>query len=123
MPISPAAPAVIDLEDLFKGFADATRIRILNLLAAGELCVCDITEILRIPQSTISRHLAYLLRSELVEVSQEWKFSHYRLAQPVDPIHKNLIGCVRTGFKGIASLERERVKAEARIRTREADPC
>jgi ArsR family transcriptional regulator, arsenate/arsenite/antimonite-responsive transcriptional repressor len=123
VPASPTAPAVTDLEDLFKGFADSTRIRILNLLAAGELCVCDITEILRIPQSTISRHLAYLLRSELVEVSQEWRFSHYRLAQPVDPIHKNLIGCVRTCFRGIPSLDRERIKAEERVMARETDPC
>ena len=118
-----AIPSLSDLEVLYKGFADATRIRILNLLAAGELCVCDITEILRLPQSTTSRHLGYLLRSHLVEVSREWKFAHYRLAHPADPIHRNLIACVKTCFRGIPSLDRERAKAVARVTARDTDPC
>ena len=52
------APRVADLDLLFKGFADPTRIRILSVLAAGELCVCDIVELLGLPQPTVSRHLA-----------------------------------------------------------------
>lgn len=129
MPRAPAAlrvidtPALEDLDALFKGFADPTRIRILNLLVAGELCVCDIVEILGLPQSTVSRHLSYLLRSELVEVSRAWKFAHYRLARPVHPVHRNLIGCVRTCFSGIATLDTERVRAETRVRERAAEPC
>jgi len=55
-----AAPAVSDFETLFNGFADPTRLRILNLLAAGELCVCDLVELLDLPQPLVSRHLAYL---------------------------------------------------------------
>lgn len=120
---SPAFSAVSDLENLYKGFADGTRIRILNLLAAGELCVCDITDILELPQSTVSRHLGYLLRSDLVEKSREWKFAHYRIARPGDAIHRNLISCVRTCFRGIPSLDRERARAEKRIRDREEHPC
>jgi ArsR family transcriptional regulator len=116
-------PGLDDLDALFKGFADPTRIRILNLLAAGELCVCDIVEILDLPQSTVSRHLSYLLRSDLVEVSREWKFAHYRLARPVNPVHRNLIGCVRSCFAGISSLDTERARAEARVRARASEPC
>jgi ArsR family transcriptional regulator len=116
-------PALDDLEALFKGFADPTRIRVLNLLAAGELCVCDIVEILDLPQSTVSRHLSYLLRSDLVEVSREWKFAHFRLARPANPVHRNLIGCVRSCFTGISSLDTERARAEIRVRERTAKPC
>lgn len=116
-------PGLDDLDALFKGFADPTRIRILNLLAAGELCVCDIVEILNLPQSTVSRHLSYLLRSALVEVSREWKFAHYRLARPAHPVHRNLIGCVRSCFVGISSLDTERARADARARERAAAPC
>ena len=65
-----AAPAVSDLETLFNGFADPTRLRILNLLAAGELCVCDLVELLDLPQPLVSRHLAYLRRTKLVEVTR-----------------------------------------------------
>lgn len=119
----PPSPTVEDLDTLFKAFADPTRLRILSLLAGGELCVCDIVEILDIPQPTVSRHLAALRAAGLVAVTREWKFAHYRLAEPVDPVHQNLIACVRSCFRGIRSLDRERVKAEQRASARESDPC
>jgi len=53
---SAGAATVGDLDAVLKGFADPTRIRILSLLAAGELCVCDIVEILGLPQPAVSRH-------------------------------------------------------------------
>ena len=52
---------------LYKGLADETRLRILALLLSeGELCVCDIISALKLPQSTISRHLAYLRKAKWV---------------------------------------------------------
>src|SRR5213082_2998160 len=56
-----------DLVDLFQALGDPTRLRILNLLAAGELCVCYFVEILGDPQPKISRHLAYLRRAGVVD--------------------------------------------------------
>jgi ArsR family transcriptional regulator len=118
------ATADIDtLDRLFKGFADPTRIRILNVLVAGELCVCDIVELLDLSQPTASRHLAYLRRSGLVEVTREWKFAHYRLTTPPTAVHANLITCVRACFLGIESLDGERARAEARVRARTEGPC
>ncbi len=118
-----ATPTVDDLDAAFKGFADPTRIRILSILAAGELCVCDIVDILGLPQPTVSRHLAYLRRMGLVEATREWKFAHYRLAKPAHAVHQNLLGCVRTCFRGIRALDKERRAAEARVRQRAAEPC
>lgn len=114
---------VDDLDEVFKGFADPTRIRILSLLAAGELCVCDIVEILRLPQPAVSRHLAYLRRMGLVEVKRDLKFAYYRLAAPEHAVHQNLINCVRTCFRGITALDAERRKAEARVKSRGSEPC
>ena len=48
------------MEAVFKALADRTRLRIIGLLAAGEVCVCEIHDSLQIPQPTASRHLAYL---------------------------------------------------------------
>ncbi|MBA3658972.1 MAG: transcriptional regulator [Gemmatimonadales bacterium] len=121
--VATPAPVLAELDVLFRGFADPTRIRVLNLLAAGELCVCDIVAILELPQSTVSRHLGYLLRSELVEVSRGWKFAHYRLAEPGNTVHRTLLNCVRTCFRGIRTLDRERAEAEMRVRERRAEPC
>ena len=115
--------SVSELDDVFKGFADPTRLRILSVLAAGELCVCDLVDLLDLPQPLISRHLAYLRRTGLVEVTRESKFAHYRLADPKNSVHRNLINCVRSCFVGIESLDQERRRAEARIREREEDPC
>ena len=44
----------------------------------GELCVCDLVDLLALPQPLVSRHLAYLRRTGLVEVTRESKFAHYR---------------------------------------------
>lgn len=114
---------VDDLDALFKGFADPTRIRLLNVLAAGELCVCDLVSILGIPQPAISRHLAYLRRSGLVSVTREWKFAHYRLAEPANVVHQNLLNCVRSCFTGVPALDAERAAAVARVHERLAMPC
>ena len=118
-----AAETIADLDLLFRGFADPTRIRLLNVLVAGELCVCDLVELLGLPQSTVSRHLRYLHRAGLVEVNRGWKFAHYRLAEPAIRVHRTLLGCVRTCFRGITQLDRERTAAEAKVRARAADPC
>src|SRR5688572_7565218 len=123
VPIARSTATLEDLDSVFKGFADPTRIRILSLLAAGELCVCDIVELLELSQPTVSRHLAYLRRCGLVEVTREWKFAHYRLAEPANAVHRNLIGCVRSCFRGISSLDAERARAAVRVRERQLDPC
>jgi ArsR family transcriptional regulator len=123
MPSTISAPRVTDLDALFRGFADPTRLRILNVLAAGELCVCDIVALLRLSQPTVSRHLAYLRRTGLVEARPELRFTYYKLARPRDAIHRNLIGCVRACFGGIDSLDQERRSAEAKVSERKLNPC
>ena len=71
-----------DLEQLFKGLADQTRLRILNLLIHGELCVCDIQYVLESSQPNVSRHLTYLKNSGLLLDRREGARMYYRLAQP-----------------------------------------
>ena len=123
IPAPAPAPAVADLDLLFRGIADETRLRILNLLAAGELCVGELVDILGLPQSSVSRHLAYLRRAGLVEATREWKFAHYRLAEPGHPVHRNIVECVRSCFTGIPSLDRERAAAARRVEERTGDRC
>src|SRR5687767_12254128 len=83
------------LEALFKALADRTRLRILGLLAAGEVCVCDIHESLGLPQPTTSRHLAYLRRAGLVTTRKEGLWVHYRLVQATDPVMEQVVESVR----------------------------
>ena len=72
------------MELLFRALADRTRLRLLNLLAAGEVCVCFFVEVLGESQPKISRHLAYLRRAGVVAARREGKWMHYRVATPED---------------------------------------
>jgi len=70
---------VHEIADVFKALSDPTRLRIAALLTHGELCVCDLMEILRLPQSTISRHMARLKSAGIVKDRRQGKWVHYSL--------------------------------------------
>jgi len=92
---------------LFKALADPTRIRLLNLLAQGELCVCDLMSVLRMGQSRISRHLAYLKRSGLVLDDKRGLWRYYRLASAQSPFHQKLLDCLTTCLDESTTLQRD----------------
>ena len=91
---SSQAARIGTLEQLFKAMADQTRLRILALVAGGEVCVCDIHETLGIPQPRASRHLAYLRRTGLVLDRKDGLWVYYRLADPEDPVLQTLLSAV-----------------------------
>ena len=64
---------------VFKAMSEPPRLRILTLLTQRELCVCDLTAVLELPQSTISRHLARLKSVGLVLDRRQGLWVHYRL--------------------------------------------
>src|SRR5262245_12315526 len=69
---------------LFKALGDETRLRIVALLAHGELCVCHLEEALRASQPKVSRHLAILRAAGVVEHRREGSWVYYRLVQQPD---------------------------------------
>ncbi len=77
--------------ELFKALADETRLRILNLLVRGELCVCDIMAVLDIGQSKTSRHLAYLRNVGLVDDRRNGVWMYYTLARAEGVTHKRIL--------------------------------
>ena len=74
-------PALDALVDLAKGLAHPTRLRLLGMLASGELCVCQMTSVLELAASTVSQHLAVLERGGLVGERKEGKLVFYRLRE------------------------------------------
>jgi ArsR family transcriptional regulator len=98
--------------ELFKAFADPVRLRLLNLLVAGEVCVCHLYEALDLPQSTVSRHLAYLRKRGLVLGRKEGLWVHYRLAKPAGAIHRELMACLGICSREIEALRRDRQRLE-----------
>ena len=76
----PSDEILYQLADFYKVFGDPTRIRILYALSAGELCVCDIAELLGMTQSAISHQLRVLKQSSLVKFRRDGKTVYYSIA-------------------------------------------
>jgi ArsR family transcriptional regulator len=88
-----------DTPRLFAALADPTRLRLLNLMAGREVCVCYFVEILRQPQPKISRHLAYLRRAGVVEARREGKWKHYRVDRLTDPGAAAILDATLASFR------------------------
>lgn len=87
------------LEVFFKGLADISRLRILNLLLHGELCGCDIQYVLGASQSNVSRHLTYLKKSGLVLDRRSGYRVYYRLTTKHSADHKLLFDYLERAFR------------------------
>ena len=83
---------------IFKALADETRLRILMLLLDGELCVCEIIAALELPQSTTSRHLAYLKSAGWVKDRKQGVWMYYRLDIDGDRLCDPLMDVLRRAF-------------------------
>jgi ArsR family transcriptional regulator len=80
------------LAQTIKALSDPIRLRIILLLQAeGELCVCDLMAVLGLPQSTVSRHLAYLKRSCWVDIRRQGVWMYYALSQESCVICRELL--------------------------------
>ena len=77
-------------ELFFAALADRTRLRLINLMHDGEICVCFFAETLGTNNPKISRHLSYLKRASLVTGRRDGKWIHYRLNEPTDKTAKNV---------------------------------
>ena len=71
-----------EVTGLAKALADESRVRILAALRASELCVCEITELLDLAPSTVSKHLAILRQAGLVESRKLGRWVHVRRVDP-----------------------------------------
>ena len=115
---------LVHIEALFKALADATRLRILALLVGGEVCVCEIHGALKLPQPTVSRHLAYLRRSGLVATRREGLWIHYRLAPLDDTVLRTLTDIVKHTLTHVDTIakdgERLRKATGCSLKTTEA---
>lgn len=76
----PDEEELYDLAELYKVFADSTRIKILYVLFESEMCVCDIAQLLEMSQSAISHQLRVLKQAKLVKFRRDGKTIFYSLA-------------------------------------------
>jgi ArsR family transcriptional regulator len=98
------------LAQTLKALSDPIRLRIVLLLQAeGELCVCDLMAVLRLPQSTVSRHLAYLKRSCWVDIRREGVWIYYQLSRESCQFCGEILGVLERHAASLSDAITDRV--------------
>ncbi|MGF1484170.1 MAG: ArsR/SmtB family transcription factor [Opitutales bacterium] len=85
----------MDVIHVYKCLCDRQRLRILNLLRQGPLCVCHLMEILSADQVKISKQLRYLKQLGLVESSHQAQWRVYRLVEPPSALLVENLKCLQ----------------------------
>ena len=114
------------METVFKALADKTRLRILALLGDDEVCVCHIHDTFGLPQPTVSRHLAYLRRTKLVDARRDGVWIHYRVSQALDPVVRAVLESAVHALTPVPTANKDRKqfqKAFGAGRASEARPA
>src|SRR5258706_5501891 len=104
-------PFAVDL--LFRAWADPTRLRLLNLIADKEICVCFFVEILGISQPKISRHLSYLRRAGIAAARRQGRWMHYRLVVPQDAVASSILKETLKHLRGRPDMRRDYARLES----------
>lgn len=94
-------------DQMFRAVSDMTRLRILNLLGHRELCVGHIVNALHVAQPKVSRHLAYLRKTGLVEARREGPWTYYRLAPAASEFHRRLLDCLACYFAEVPTFAKD----------------
>jgi ArsR family transcriptional regulator len=85
----------VDVVAVYKCLCDPTRLRILNLLREGPLCVCHLQEILREPQVKMSKHLGYMRRLRMLTARRENNWTLYALPGRPHPLLEENLRCLQ----------------------------
>lgn len=103
---------ISEMETFFLALADKTRLRLLNLLREGEVCVCFLVQVLKESQPKISRHLAYLRNAGIVAARRDGKWMHYKISEPKDEFTAQVLGNILIWLDS-----QEKMQAEYKILT------
>jgi ArsR family transcriptional regulator len=94
----------------FAVLADTTRLRLLNLMAGREVCVCHFVEILGQSQPKISRHLAYMRNAGIVATRREGKWMHYSICAPADAAIASILSAALAAMGNNRQMRADRNK-------------
>ena len=110
-----------DLVSFNKALADPTRWRIVALVADQALCICELADILEMPQSTISSHVQVIRRAGLLESEKCEKWTYFR----IEPKVLSLIESLSDFFEGAEdpTWKSDAARAEQRLAERAGSCC
>ena len=105
----------MSLVEIYQCLCDETRLRLLNLLQTGPLCVCHLQEVLDMGQVAVSKHLGYLRRHGLVTATREGKWRIYRLVDPAPPELRRHLACLQDCTREIPLFCEDQRRLAARL--------
>lgn len=103
----------------FRAMADETRWRIVRLVMDRALCVCELADILEMPQSSVSSHVQIIRKAGLLESETCGKWTYFRIARG----HLALLKAVLKNFPDSEIQARDAIMSEARLAVRETSCC
>jgi len=77
---------MLEILNITKALSEENRVRALMMLTGGELCVCQIIEMLGLAPSTVSKHMSILRQAGLVQVRKQGRWMYYSLADKYAPV-------------------------------------
>jgi ArsR family transcriptional regulator len=112
------------LAQTIKALSDPIRLRIVLLLQAeGELCVCDLMAVLKLPQSTVSRHLAYLKRSCWVDTRRDGVWMYYQLSNESCEICREMLTTLKQHASNLPEAVADRNALAIFLNAKDAPNC
>jgi ArsR family transcriptional regulator len=117
--VSSMSPPVVFAHAL----ADRTRWRIVHLIFDQGLCVCELADVLKLPQSTLSSHLRVIQKADLLDCERRGKWLFYRVKPEFHPLLRALFRHFEDAIRHDTTLSRDANKAETRLGKREQICC
>lgn len=87
--------------DILKALSDENRIRIVNILLPGELCVCEIEYLLNMTQTNVSRHLKILKTAGIIERNKQAQWIHYHISESFKSKNSDLVQYIEKNVEAV----------------------
>lgn len=116
---------MFEILNITKALADENRIRALMMLTDGELCVCQIIEMLGLAPSTVSKHMSILKQAGLVNTRKEGRWIYYRLADSQKTVSFEINQWLSKHLKSDRAIldDRKRLKKIKKMNNSEISQC
>jgi DNA-binding transcriptional ArsR family regulator len=112
-----------DFLSITKALSDENRVRVLMALDSGELCVCQIIELLKLAPSTVSKHMSILKQARLVEGDKNGKWVYYRLATDAPKAAEEAIEWAKRHLLSEAVVKRDAKNLKAIMKQHPVEVC
>ena len=113
-----------EIIDIAKALSDENRVRVLMMLSDGELCVCQIIEMLGLAPSTVSKHMTVLRQAGLVQSRKQGRWMHYKLTGKNEPAYtKQALKWVLSNLKNAPKIVEDQKKLIKMRRINKEELC